>query len=351
MKEGERKRRDWGLLLLFLFLGILLMLLAGQKGTQLLPRWNLRADIGSNLNPNDFQLGPDSRGFQPLRPEILTPPVWNNDFLTPHPEDDANATLPTFVVFDPSSTPSATPSPTNSPTGTATTVITTSTQPTTTATTTRTRRPPKDDTPTSTSATTPASVCTDPAANNYGGPLPCTYDPVSSLLVGAPTSVPADTNIGAPDGAIGGVPDGYYIILSLSATPIVVNGPSDTNYDFVYYERPAGVGIEMDSVIISISTDNATYYVVFNWGDGTPDNNSNVGDVAGAENDNQPIDSSQLYGTPPQDTGILVDVDNAPSHPPVGTYEYLAIQAPLAPVGDGNDGADVDSIQVTEVAP
>lgn len=100
--------------------------------------------------------------------------------------------------------------------------------------------------------------------------------------------------------------------------------------------------------------DNTTYYVVFDWGNGTPDNNSNVGDVAsstGTENDNQHIDDSELVGSAPNQTGVAVDVDNAPSHPPAGNYSYLAIQAPAAPVNDGNDGADVDSIEVTEVAP
>jgi hypothetical protein len=89
---------------------------------------------------------------------------------------------------------------------------------------------------------------------------------------------------------------------------------------------------------------------VFNWGDDIPDNNSNVGDVAsssGTEDDNQDIPYSELYNN----TGILVDVDNAPSNPPAGIYPYLAVQAPLAPTADGNDGADIDSIQVTEVPP
>jgi hypothetical protein len=84
-----------------------------------------------------------------------------------------------------------------------------------------------------------------------------------------------------------------------------------------------------------------------------------VGDVAqstGTEYDNQPIDSpvddGQLHGTAPLDTGILVDVDNAPSNPPKGNYSYLAIQAPAAPAGpaaDSNLGAD--SVQVVEVQP
>jgi hypothetical protein len=117
----------------------------------------------------------------------------------------------------------------------------------------------------------------------------------------------------------------------------------------------------MDSVIISISMDDIDYYVVFNWGNGTPDNNSNVGDVVtntGTENDNQHIDGSELYdpdgGGSAPDTGILIDVDNAPSNPPPGDYWYVAIEAPSPPPPPPvvpTDGADVDSIEIVDIAP
>jgi hypothetical protein len=190
-------------------------------------------------------------------------------------------------------------------------------------------------------------------ANNNGGLLPCIY-PVSSPLVGSPASVPGYTNIGVPDANIGGVANGFYFIINLGLTPIIVNGPSDTNYDFVYYEFANPVNISMDSVIISISSDGTTYYQVFNWGNGIPDDNSNVGPIAsstGTENDNQTIQATDLHGSPPNQTGILVDVDNAPSNPPPGSYSYLAIQAPAAPPNDGSDGADIDSIEVAENTP
>jgi hypothetical protein len=208
----------------------------------------------------------------------------------------------------------------------------------------------------------PPTTCTDPLANNNGGPLPCIY-PSPTALVGTEVTPPPQIGVGTPEGGIGTINDGDYIVITLSATPIVVNGPSDINYDFVYYEQgqscgmpacPSGTGIQMDSVIISISMDDVVYYVVFNWGDGTPDNNSNVGDVTtntGTENDNQNIDSSEVHGTAPEDTGVLVDVDNAPSNPPPGDYWYVAIQAPVAPPADGNDGIGMDSIEIAENTP
>jgi hypothetical protein len=176
--------------------------------------------------------------------------------------------------------------------------------------------------------------------------VPCTYPtPSPAALAGSElTPAPAGINVGPPNG-VASIPDGSYVVINLGSSPIIVNGISDTNYDFVYFEEPSGIGIQMDRVILSISTDNVIYYVVFNWGDGTPDANSNIGDVAGSENDNQPIPSSELYGN----SGVLVDVDNASSHPPAGTYNYLAIQAPSPPAS--SDGIGMDSVQVIEVTP
>jgi len=354
-KTTNRDRRDWIMILILLPIGIFLMMIAGQIAIRIVPAWIVRAGMGSSLDPESGSGGQPGL-LQPVSADILTPMSWLESFLTPGP-DSANQgpAFAPFVVFEPSSTPSAvvtasisntpvTPSETQTGTGTSTS----------TSTSTSTKKPPEDD---ETPTPPPPPVCEDLAANNYGGPLPCIF-PVTSTPEGSLTTPEPETNIGAPDGEtdgdnVGHVQDGYYIVLTLSATPIVVIGPSETNYDFVYYERPVvGGGIDMDSVILSISMDDVTYYVVFNWGDGIPDDNSNVGDVTPTtEADNQHINPSELYGSSPQDTGILVDVDNAPSNPPAGTYQYLAIQAPVAPVNDGDDGADIDSIQVIEVAP
>jgi hypothetical protein len=112
----------------------------------------------------------------------------------------------------------------------------------------------------------------------------------------------------------------------------------------------------MDEIIIGIS--NAalwatnTYYEVFNWGDGVPDTNSNLGDVAGPEDDNQSIPESEFYGPPPAPDGILIDVDTADSNPPAGAYDLVIIISPPnpAPTPPGSDGTtQVDSIEVTEV--
>jgi hypothetical protein len=179
-------------------------------------------------------------------------------------------------------------------------------------------------------------------------------------------------NTGSGSGNIGHIADGTYIIISLSVT---VSSTPDGNYDLVFYEWNNGGSVYLDLIIIGITNDGtgATYYEVFNWGNGTPDNNSNVGDVAIAEggedgdqeipisgNSEIPPSETQLYdpdyvppptesnGPLPQ-TGILIDVDTAPSNPPPDTYNFVVIiSPPTLPGGDGGP-AQVDAIQAIEV--
>lgn len=335
VNTDKRERRDWTLIIFLLPIGIVLMLVAGQIAIRVVPYWRVAGGMGSSLDP---ETASKQQGqIQPILFDIQTPMAWFDTFLTPQPDSAGpDIFFPPFVVFEPSETPPPTASPSSSNTPVAPTVT-----------------PPI----TVTSTPTPSPTKKPPKEKPTNKPPQKTPSP--SPLEGSPTPAPIEIDVdAAPDNDIGTIPDGYYVILTLPS-PIVVKGPSDKNYDLVYYEQPAGTGILMDSVILSISKDNTIYYVVFNWGDGIPDTNSNVGDVAqstGTEYDNQPIDSpvddGQLHGTAPLDTGILVDVDNAPSNPPKGNYSYLAIQAPAAPAGpaaDSNLGAD--SVQVVEVPP
>ena len=205
--------------------------------------------------------------------------------------------------------------------------------------------------------TYPPTTCTDPAATNQGDPLPCTYPPPGTTSTPDPTytlvTPPPNLGVGTdPDNTIGAIPDGQYVVLGLT---VIVGATPDNNYDLVFYESDTGGQIAMDWIIIGISiyADGHEYYEVFNWGNGAPDVNSNVGDVAqttGTEDDNQSIPLTELHdpdgaGPAPQ-TGILIDVDNATSAPPPNTYNYVVI---IAPPGGAGDPAQVDSIQATEV--
>lgn len=103
--------------------------------------------------------------------------------------------------------------------------------------------------------------------------------------------------------------------------------------------------IRLDSVILGVSkyVDGREYYQIFNWGDGMPDYNSNVWDVT--EADNQLIQMIYLYPYP--GTGILLDVDNAASEPPLGEYPYLVVISPRKT--PSTDSIQVDAIQLVNV--
>ncbi len=217
----------------------------------------------------------------------------------------------------------------------------------------------------------PPTTCTDPAATNNGGPLPCVYPPppITSTVdpLYTPAPVPPELGVGTPpdntdpydDSNIGAISDGTYIVINLG---VVVETTPDSNYDLAFYEYNNGDAVYLDWIIIGITndsdaTDGIQYYEVFNWGNnGTPapDTNSNVGDVAqttGTEDDNQPIDLTELHdpdgaGSAPQ-TGFLIDVDNATSNPPADTYNYVVIISPNG--GGSGQAAQVDSVQATEV--
>lgn len=161
---------------------------------------------------------------------------------------------------------------------------------------------------------------------------------------------------------------------------VIVEPTPDDNYDLVYYEWNNGGTVYLDWIIIGITNDptGSTYYEVFNWGNGTPDMNSNVGDIAAAagdEYDDHPIpvsDNTEVPVQPPEDqlhdpdhdpgppedngplpqTGILIDVDTAPSDPPPDLYEFVII---ISPPDDSStdppppNPAQIDAIQATEV--
>jgi hypothetical protein len=349
IKENERESRDLGLMVFILLLGLLFMVFAGNRATQLLPDWSIPADMDSNLDPNARYRSRAGNGeVEPLRSDILTPPAWNDSYLTPMPDDSDDAaaeTAATVVVFDPSETPSATPS--SSPTPDPTTVTPTST-------------PDPTDTP-------PPTVTTNPTRppRDDGPPLPTSPPPVASTIDPTLTEVappPADLDVGAPDGTAANIAPGDYTVVDITNggvdPPITVEGPAETNYDLVYYEWDAGGTVMMDHVSVGISQDPSgdPYYEVFNWGDGIPDENTNVdtGDlgVDPAEIDNQSIPTSELYDdppAPPPQTGVLIDVDNADSHPPPGDYSHVVI---ISPNTGSGDAAQVDAVeQVDEPQP
>lgn len=115
-EEREARRRDLLLVLLIVPLSILCMFLTGQLAIKLDPFWELPVDLGSNLDPNvDFAAEPIQDLMEPINPNILTQPVWEDLFLTP------NAVIPTRII--PTNLPTPLPQPTAQPTAVIPTAI------------------------------------------------------------------------------------------------------------------------------------------------------------------------------------------------------------------------------------
>jgi hypothetical protein len=114
-----------------------------------------------------------------------------------------------------------------------------------------------------------------------------------------------------------------------------VNGHA--SWDLVYYEFPAGTGINMDMVILQVGN-GSNWYTILNWGDGSSNIGTNIMNPPGCagEPDNCPIDASLLYNS----TGIAIDLDGLV---PNGTYPYIRI---FAPSPDIDNQLEVDAIEI-----
>ncbi len=145
----------------------------------------------------------------------------------------------TSTHYRPTHTPSHTYTPTDSPTSTHTYTPTDTHTPTFTPTPTDTPIP--SDTPLPSQTFTPVDT---PAFT------PTITSPNCS------TNNPGAINIGPGDGNCTTITTGNDLEIDLGATPIIPHG--DGNWDFIYYERAADPGIQMDYVTIEISSDEDT---------------------------------------------------------------------------------------------
>lgn len=369
MRLSDRDRRDWSLLIFIVPLGILLMIIAGQIAMQILPQWSLPTWMGSNLDPDKGGSGP-----RPIyNPLILTPFSWFGDYLTPMGDD---ISFVPFIVLEPSATTSPTPAPptpTSSPPPLTeeTTATPSPTTPSPIVTVTTTTRPPGE-TPTTppplteTPTPTPTTTTPTPTATETDTPTPTPTETDTPTPTGYPSTLdpgwtqvapPPQINLNAPDGNAANLVNGSYTVLNISASPVIVLVTPDEFYDLVFYEYNESGVIYMDHIIIGISqyADGSIFYEVFNWGNNIPDTNTSLntdnlpspgtGCTPGdPECDDRVFSPSELYPYP--GTGVLIDVDTAPSAPPPGTYDYIVIISPVSGIGDPSQ---IDAIIVTKV--
>jgi uncharacterized repeat protein (TIGR01451 family) len=169
-----------------------------------------------------------------------------------------------------------------------------------------------------------------------------------SVAVYLPPPAVSTIQPGLPDGTFYNPPNGATLVYNMGI-PLYAMTTPDGNPDLVYFERNADLyTVQMDSVIVELGDFFLdVWYMIFNWGNGVADTNSNLNinnpAVGGFESDNQVITKTTvpLYGTPSLNTGITIDIDG---YAPAGTpYQWLRISVPT---GGAGDGADIDSILV-----
>jgi len=370
----QRRNRDWVLFLVILLLGLAAMLCTGTLATGLAPQWNAHASMDSKLNPDGqyATLQSTTIVIEPVSADILTPPAWQDIFLTPQGTSTQRSNGGPAATSKPQNTPvvketatqaaspqvtvTSPPTATGLPTATNTFIYifpsktytpkpkntnTLTPAPTQTPKSTRTRKPTK--TPKSTKTPKPTETATITITSTATSTPTITFTPTVTLT---PTITPTLTitptvspiNFGPPDGNVDNPPDGT-ILTYCSLSPPIRTHSGDPGYDFVYYERAAAPGIRMDQVILRVSSDNGvTWTTVFNWGDNIRDQNSNLDFVAlglASEADNASINSADLVNG----TGVGIDIDTLGLS---GNYGCLQIEAGST----GGDGIDVDAIEI-----
>ncbi|MCQ3936039.1 MAG: hypothetical protein DPW18_03210 [Chloroflexi bacterium] len=357
MNSSKKERRDWGLIIFIIPIGILLLIIVAQIAIRVAPNWSLFGNMRSNLDPNTTSPKPISF-FQPILPQILTPMAWAESYLTPGGE----ISFPPFIIINP-----ATPTPTSSvptsipttPPAPATGTATNAVPPTPTPIISIPSRTPTEEVPEENTATPvppPTSTSTNPPTQTN---VP-TNTPTATPT-GYPSTPPPYPEV-PPPGEIGGTPDdtpadlppGSYTILDIGIIDTTIPDANFGDAEIIFYEyfNPIDSTVYLDQIIIGVIPDSDLsdgfnyYYQVLNWGDNNRDTNTNVDypllpvTNCSDECDNRQIPPGILIG--PYETGILIDVDNAPSMPPPDIYYYIIIISP-----PGADPAQIDAVTLT----
>jgi hypothetical protein len=129
------------------------------------------------------------------------------------------------------------------------------------------------------------------------------------------------------------ISSGTYLILQFG-TPLTASNPDVDGYDLVYYPDPVAPTLQMDVVILQLG-DGRNWYTILNWGNGSPDANTDINLT------DCPSESDNCVITPPpaNPLGVSIQIDGVL---PDGTYPYIRIISPP----DSGDGVDVDAIAI-----
>lgn len=348
MKAAENERRDWAVIAFILLFGLFWILVAGGWALRFTPQWELNANVESKLDPNsDFLTNKPSGFIEPIDPAILTNSAWMNAALTP------GGPLPTmmqhytatsaFAITATPGTPITTQTAIHTMTVLATNTAPALVNPTNTPvyfpsypTSTSKPKPVSTFAPTSTPTSTGTATSTSTASASASG-TPTSTGTGTATSTATPTSTATNTlDVSEPDY---GEPDGNAIMLANGmSVEFNLNGfliDGNSTWDLVYYEKEetsAAGKIHLGAVLIE-AYDQTTdaWYTIYNWGDGIADTNASYNN-GNAEPDGFPVNMSQLYGAPPLNTGIAIDIDT----PVIGQ--------------GGNVGDSITKIRVTSLS-
>jgi hypothetical protein len=361
MKAPEQERRDWVMIPLILGLGFLCVIVAGQWALRFSPSWKLNTNMDSNLDPNsDFLTRRPGGLIEPVDPAILTEPVWINLFLTPGASFVTGTSFPKATITSSlaTSTVAQTPFQTSTPISIASATNVVIASPTNTfvyyAPTSSSTSKPK---PTATSTVSSIYTSTPTAAATSSWtvtPTPTATTTLSSPLTStatgtaAATQTPANTpdpsepDFGGPDGNTATLGNGTWIEFNLSGFTLDGNSA----WDAVYYEmeETSSAGkIHLGTVKIEVyDQTTATWYEIYNWGDGAADTNASYNN-GNSEPDGFPIDKSLLYGAPPLNMGIAMDIDT----PALGQGGVVGDLITIIRITSlSNTNCEIDSLQM-----
>jgi uncharacterized repeat protein (TIGR01451 family) len=118
MQTHRRELRDWFIITAIILIGFLCLIIAGSMAVRFAPRWELAANMDSNLDPNSDFLTRRPQGFiEPVDESVLTPLFGIGLFQTPGASVPPRTPLPTLTNV-PVSTSTDAPRQTNPPTPT-----------------------------------------------------------------------------------------------------------------------------------------------------------------------------------------------------------------------------------------
>lgn len=323
MRTTENERRDWVVIAFILPFGLLWIVLAGGWALRFTPHWELDTNVESRIDPDSDFLTNKPDGFiEPLDPAILTNPAWINAFLTPGASSSTITQLSTTA-----DAPARTSTPatliTTQTIVSATTALGTSTAPVLINPTntliyvppplTSTSKPKavSTATPTPTSTVTATSTLAQTATpTNTATSTAATAFTATTTSIATNTPDLSEPDFGGPDGNAIVLGNGTWIEFNLSG--FLLDGNSA--WDVVYYEKEetsAAGKIHLGRVLIEVYNEaTAAWYTIYHWGNGAADANVSYNN-GNSEPDGFPVDTGLLYGTPPLNTGIAIDIDSA----------------------------------------